>query len=342
MRTVWIISEGSPGHVSQSVGLVEALKQKIPLTVQTFECRPQLNGVGRSLVRAWMGRGGRPLPRWVLWRWLHVEPMPGPDAQPDLIVSSGGKSVFAARTLAAQTGVPFVFLGERKPYATEWFHTVLTPSPFETGVNDVSIEMIPTQVTPGSVAAAAAEWAERPAGRLWVMIIGGGSVSHHYTKADWLALAEGMNRIAEQQGIRWLVTTSRRTGAEAEAVLCANLTPSHLAYAIWWAEKPEKKMAAFLGSTETVFVTQDSVTMVTEAVASARPVFVLRPPTVKMDSGSFLPGYFENLERAARIQRMDCQTFSKGEISLSGFSPRQKSVTDELADFLLSRLHWKM
>jgi len=340
MRNAWIISEGSPGHISQSVGLAAALKEKIPLTVQTFECRPRLNGVMRSVVRAWMGSQGKPLSRTRLENWLHVQPMPAPDAKPDLIISSGGKSVFAGRSLAAQTGAPYVFLGERKPYRSEWFHTVFTPSTLERGVNDFLIEMIPTQITRARVEQAAGEWPERPNERVWAMIVGGKSASHSFAPSDWDALAAGMNRLAKAHGIRWLLTTSRRTGAESEKHLRAKLSSDLLAKGVWWSENPEKKVAAFLGAAEVVFVTQDSVTMVTEAVASARPVLVLRPASVNLPANSFLPGYFDNLERAGRIRRMSFKTFSQAGIDTSGFSLRERAVTDELAELLLARLHW--
>jgi len=127
-RVVWIVSEGSPGHVSQSVGLAEALSKRVPLRVERIECRSRLNGVARSLVRTWMGRGGRPLPGWFLKKWLRLDLSAVTAKKPDMILSSGGKSVFAARSLAACSGAPYVFLGERKPYPSEWFHTVFTPS----------------------------------------------------------------------------------------------------------------------------------------------------------------------------------------------------------------------
>ncbi len=339
-RVVWIISEGSPGHASQSVGLAEALAAHEPLHVERLECRPRLNGAARAFVRLWMGRSGRPLPDWVLRRWLRLE-SPASAAKPGLILSSGGKSVFAARSLAVKYGVPYVFLGERKPYPSEWFHTVFTPSAAEAGVNDVRIEMIPTQITREAVGRAAAAWTERPAGRLWAMVIGGASVSHRYTMADWDALAAGMNALARREGIRWLVTTSRRTGAEAEARLRAALAPETVAAAVWWAEKPEKKMSAFLGAAEQVVVTQDSVTMVTEAVASGRPVLVVRPEVTVFAKGSFLPGYFTCLEAARRIARARISDLAEFDMDTVVFEPRSEPVTQELAGKILSRLGWK-
>ena len=331
-QVVWIISEGSPGHISQSEGFVAALARRVNLESTIIQTRPKLNGLARKLVRLWMGNRG--LPDCFIKHWLRCEI---PASKPDLIVASGGKAVFAARGLALKTGAPLVFLGERKPYPSEWFHTVFTPSSLETAGNDVPVEMIPTGVTPELVNAAAAGWQERPAGKLWAMIIGGASASHDFTAADWRSLGEQMNVLATKHDIRWLVSTSRRTGARAEDLLRKALDPQHVARAVWWAEKPEKKMAVFLGSAERVFVTQDSVTMVTEAVAAGRPVFAVRPEKTTFAADSFLPGYFKNLETRKRIVRVAISELAAFEPGVASFESRLVPIESELVSILLDR-----
>jgi mitochondrial fission protein ELM1 len=336
-RVVWIISEGSPGHISQSEGLVAALARRIDLESTIIETRPKLNGFARTLCRFWMGRRGRALSGKFLSRWLDCE-IPAAAPRPDLIVASGGKAVFAARSIAVKFSAPLVFIGERKRYPSEWFHTVFTPSAVDTGVSDVSIELIPTRVTHERVEQAAAAWTERPDGRLWAMVIGGASVSHRYSMQDWDALASSMNALANREGIRWLVTTSPRTGAEVEARLREKLTAGSVAEAVWWAEKPERKMAAFLGTAERVIVTQDSITMITEAVASGRPVAVTRPADVRFPRDSFMPDYLANLEAAGRIIRISMADISAAATPAEYFHLRREPVEPEMIDYLLARL----
>lgn len=337
-RSVWIVSEGSPGHISQSAGLVAALGEKLEIRTAVVETRPRFGGFLRRLVRWKMGAAGNPLSPAFMKNRLACEP---PAGAPDLLVASGGKSVFAARSLAARHGVPLVFLGERKPYPSAWFHTDFTPSPFESGANDVQIEMIPTAVTRRAVEAAAGNWPEKPVGKLWAMIIGGASTSHHFTAKDWRGLAAAMNALAAEHGIRWLVTTSRRTGAEAESVLRQQLAPEFVAKAIWWSENPEKRVAAFLGAAIWVFVSQDSVTMVTEAVAAGRPTVVFRPESVTLKPTSFLRGYFDRLETARRIHRLPISGFQDFRPESVSLIPREIAVNAELADKLIERLGWK-
>ncbi|MGD7653329.1 MAG: ELM1/GtrOC1 family putative glycosyltransferase [Verrucomicrobiales bacterium] len=305
---IWIISEGSPGHVSQSLGLARALGEEHPRQWQT---RPRLRGYLRHLIRLlWMGPRGRALPTWFLKHILALEPIPANEPKPDLIISSGGRSVFAALSLARRHAVPFVFIGERKPYPSEWFHTVFTPSALETGSRDVRIDLIPTKIDLQTVTTAAAAWTDRPHGRLWTLLIGGKSRSHQFTTADWIALARGMTTIARREGIRWLVTSSRRTGRDTETLLIEHLPPEVIADAVWWCHQPEKKYAAYLGAAELIACTQDSVSMLTEAVSTGKPVVALSPAHTPFPADSFLPGYLDHLEKMDRLARVPIATMT--------------------------------
>jgi mitochondrial fission protein ELM1 len=282
-----------------------------------------------------MGRRGRALSGKFLSRWLDCE-IPAAAPRPDLIVASGGKAVFAARSLAVKFSAPLVFIGERKPYPSQWFHTVFTPSPFETGGNDVPLERIPTRISREHVLRAAAAWSGKPAGRLWTMIVGGASASHRYTAADWTALASAMNALALKHGIRWLISSSRRTGADAEGLLRKTLEPSVVAAAIWWSRKPEKRLLALLGAAERVVVTQDSITMITEAIASGLPVDVARPAAVAFASTSFLPSYLARLEASGRIRSLTISSLAAADFTSP--PPHPTAPEPDIASKLLVRL----
>ncbi|MEO7099595.1 MAG: ELM1/GtrOC1 family putative glycosyltransferase [Luteolibacter sp.] len=340
-RIIWIISEGSPGHVSQSTGLAAALAEKFPVETRQLECRPKIKGFVRHLIRLlWMGKTGRPLPDSWLYGPIGLERPNSDEPAPDLIISSGGRSVFAARTLAVKHGVPFVFLGERKPYPPEWFHTVFTPSSLEIAPNDLRMDVIPTKITPEVVHQAAADWENKPTGRLWTMLIGGKSRSHDFQNADWEKLAEGMTALAKTEGIRWLVTTSRRTGKDVESKLRDLLPPEIIADAVWWCHQPEKKFPAYLGAAEAIWVTQDSVSMVTEAVATDKPVVVIQPAHTPFPATSFMPGYLANLESLGLISRLPIARLTEVNRDFLTHPRPAIKVTEIMADQLCQRLKW--
>jgi hypothetical protein len=335
MKNVWIVSEGSPGHVSQSVGFAKVLAQLIPLQTQEVFGRTTVRGWQRHLIRYWMGKRGSPVPA----KWLpKIADIKIPDGAgvPDLIVSSGGKSVFVAHFFAAKYSVPYIFIGERKPYPSSWFHTVYSPVEREVNENTFLLDLIPTPVTPELIAAKGTQ--EK---NTWCMIIGGASRSYPFSDTDWVELARGMNQLAERENIRWLLTTSRRTGAAAEAILKRELNPAVLKDAIWWAENPRRELYAFMARSEVLFVTQDSITMVTEAVASGRPAVTVDLFGTKFTPDNFLPAYFKRMAQNKYIQTVYIHDMAAFSLVKSGGAPAPDSqlknmIRRSLPDFQTS------
>jgi hypothetical protein len=121
LKRIWIVDEGSPGHLAQARGLASALSAEIAaLELTEISVTRHYAGWQRSLLRWLMGPAGKSAPRFIEQRILAGSHLPGTgSAPPDLILSSGGKSVFLGRMLANRYRVSFVFIGERKPYPSE-------------------------------------------------------------------------------------------------------------------------------------------------------------------------------------------------------------------------------
>ncbi len=332
IKTVWIISEGSPGHISQSEGLVSGMASIVSLQSIKIEGRTTVRGWIRPLIRFFMGRKGRALPIFLLKHISNIT-IPESAAEPDLIVSSGGKSVFVARTLAQKYQVPYIFIGERKPYPAEWFHTIISPVPGESCYNSIDVELIPTPVTPDFIAQKGTT--EK---NLWCMIIGGSSRSRNFSKADWIGLADGMNSLAKKNNIRWLLTTSRRTGKETEELLKQHIDSNVLVDAIWWQDNPRRELYNFMARGEVLFVTQDSLTMVTEAVSTGKPVIAVQPNLIDADTNNFSISYFEKLEKNKRIAQYDCNSLKNFSIYNQIFCLLKQPAVKEISMKLLSKI----
>ncbi|MBE9552719.1 MAG: mitochondrial fission ELM1 family protein, partial [Proteobacteria bacterium] len=88
-------------------------------------------------------------------------------------------------------------------------------------------------------------------------------------------LADGLARICEESGCGLLITASRRTGPENEALLRERLKglPAEI-----WDGAGDNPYFAFLGLADSIIVTSDSVNMVSEACYTGKPVHVFRLP----------------------------------------------------------------
>lgn len=333
-KNIWIVSEESPGHLSQSVGLAKALSERTPVTSHTITGRLTVRGWIRPLIRFYMGKNARPLPPALLKKSVKFD-IQQPQQSPDLIISSGGKSIVPAKYLSQKHHCPYLFIGEHKPYPQHWLDLQVSHKESTSSRNCIIVELIPTPVNASMINSIA-----RPSSKNWAMILGGSSRSHPYQEADWIALAKNMNTLAQLHGIKWMLSTSRRTGADVEHILQKHINPTAIQDAIWWSQKPRRELYTFMAHSSFLFVSQDSVTMVTEAVSAGRPVIALRPQNHHFDSNCFLAHYFNRLLKNKRVTGLETSQLATFTPKSSNFSLLTEDPMKKLAHQVLEKLEW--
>ena len=281
---VWVLSDDQPGHLNLSRGVVLALRRLDPVqdTCITFRLRM---GLARNLLRALLNHISIPLPVSLLKLFYVIDALPASGC--DLIVSAGGKTSFANAWLARTLRVPNIFFGSLRRLSPQLFNLVLTLEPADATPVSLVLDLPPGIIDENTLSAQAAQFREQHElvdQRCWCMLIGGDGAGYHYHGPDWQALAQAMNRLAAHYAIRWLVVSSRRTGYPAAQQLRHLLEPDSLAVQCWHDSGDEYHAGAFMGTAEKVFVTEDSMTMLGEAISARRPVYSLRPRQVQPDT----------------------------------------------------------
>lgn len=262
---VWLLSDGLPGHANQSEGIVRALATERTLNVARIDARLRAK-ILRSPARFIANR--IPALRGQLGPLFYRLP-DLPDTRPDLIVSAGGNTLAANVSLARRHGCPSVFSGTLKGYDPSLLDLVISVAPIPGAANNLVLDLPPANILPGQPRASRSG--------LLAALIGASGAGYHFTEAEWLEIAEQMNRISQATGSRWLVTTSRRTGIDVERLLEHHLDPTSVAEAIWFSRNPRKVVSRFLDTADAVYVTEDSLSMISEAIYSARPVVTIQP-----------------------------------------------------------------
>ena len=267
---VWCLSDGKPGHYNQSKGLLQTLGLGYTLQLEWLDMRLRFRWL-RWLMRIMINRG-------VANQWLvNRHELTLPAGKPDLILSTGGNTSFLNAALASLLGCKNYYLGSLRGLNPERFTLVFTIEPVTGATNNIVMPLAPVPVDHEARRQASEALKKEHQGPLWTMLIGGSTREYRYAEEEWQALAAEMNRLAMAHGIRWLITTSRRTGEKIEQALQQALDADHLAEAVWYAAQPRKVMTAYLGSAERIFCTEDSLSMLTEAVTSGKPVTSLYP-----------------------------------------------------------------
>lgn len=86
-------------------------------------------------------------------------------------------------------------------------------------------------------------------------------------------LADAILNVHNQVSGSILITSSRRTGKEAEDIIMKKI--GHIpAYTYLWGEKKDNPIMGFYACADRIIVTGDSVSMACEACGSGKPVLV--------------------------------------------------------------------
>lgn len=216
---------------------------------------------------------------------------------PDLVLSAGRRNEPIARWIrerAAADGhrVRLVHVGRPWTQLDKFDLVVTTPQYRLPKLPNVLENSTPLhRVTKDRLQGDGARWAERlvdlPKPYVAV-VIGGSSGPYSYDHAAAARLAAQASALAAQKGGSLLVTTSARTPAETIETFCANATvPTYMFR--WSKDAKDNPYFAFLGLAEAIVVTGDSMSMLTEACATGKPVHIfdlgvgrhaMRPETV--------------------------------------------------------------
>ena len=259
---IWVLGDGKPGHENQSLGLAGALGRLRTCVVH----RISLAGVSR-------------------WRRVsHALARSAEFPRPDLLVGAGHGTHWTLWRLAARMKSRSVVL--MKPsLPLRWFGLCIAPE-HDFPENPVGKNVITTMGALNRV-----EYDPETPRQGGLLLVGGPSASHGWDGDDVLDRLEEI--AAGSPAGYWRLTTSRRTPPGMLEKLRERLPGVE----VWSHEDTGPDwVPARLGEAAEVWVTEDSVSMVYEALSSGARVGLLPVPRKVADS-RVLRGMADLLER---------------------------------------------
>jgi mitochondrial fission protein ELM1 len=281
---VWAVHDGKIGMANQVIGLAEALgfpfvEKRLAVRAPWRHLAPQL--WLRALAAAGPG-GDRLAPPW-----------------PDVLIAAGRLIIAPALAAKRASGDRIFWVQVQDPrYARGEVDLMVAPAHDPArGANVFRTLGAVHRVTPARLADGARRAAPllanlpRP---LVAVLIGGDNRVYRLTQQRFAAFADQLAALA-RAGYGIAVTPSRRTGPANEQLLRQRLAglPAYV-----WNGTGENPFFGLLGLADAVLVTADSVSMVSEAAASGKPVHI-----VDLDGGSEKFARFHGAMRAAGITR---------------------------------------
>ncbi len=322
---ILLIRDKRPGHFHQSEGVVKAVARKLPVHVDRLTIEPRLLS-SKELSRALLNTG-----------WLDARLIYGlsystdmPRDKPDLIVSAGGDTLIANAALARIFGCENVLAGSLRNLRPAHFTVILTTRETMKDRPNHEIVIKPNPVDPD-------DETNEVAPTDLCILIGGSTKSHRYSDHEWHALL----RYVEEAAGKCLVTvvTSRRTDrAIAGKLKALSGVHSNFSFVGFSDVKPGENFKYCLGA-KAILVTEDSNSMITEAVCARKPVIALRPAHCKPDFDD--AAYLRQLQNENWLDRQIMnEDLTVGNIQkrLDRLTPMGENHLEILADRLAERL----
>jgi mitochondrial fission protein ELM1 len=284
--TAWALTTGEAGMRTQARGLAAAVAgavvEKVILARPPWRALP----AGRLILRGLEPASDRVEPPW-----------------PDLVVSCGRRSALIAREVKRRAaGAPLLVHVQDPLVQAGAFDLVVAMAhdPVE-GPNVLKVATALHDVTAGRLAAAAELWRARLAHLprpLVGAILGGPTRRRPFGLEEGRELLAGLLAMRRAAGAGVAVVPSRRT---PDAVLALFRRAAAEDPAIWtWTREGDNPYLGVLALADRLVVTGDSVSMVSEALATPHPVEVFTPRLNKRHRG-----FLETLEERRLVRIFD-------------------------------------
>ncbi len=273
--STWILAESHAGLQAQALGLTEAAGLRAE--PRTLRPRP----LWRHLSPAWWPR---PL--------AAIEPAALAPPLPELLIGCGGKA--AAVLAALRRRVRGVIIQNPRMDPRRFDLIIAGRHDDLTGPNVLVTRTALHRVTPARLAEAAAVWAPRLAHLprpLVAVLIGGANGRFRLDLAVGTALAGQLAEMMRLDRVGVMLTPSRRTDPAVTETLATRLGPLG---AMVWDGSGENPYFGMLALADAIIVTEDSVSMLSEAVATTAPVMAARLPGQSRRQGAFLRDLFDD------------------------------------------------
>lgn len=267
-KTLWALFDDRAGSVGQAKGIIQALEGKI-----NIETRQIVYNRWAALPNCLRGRSLLGINR------EKSDVLNAP--WPEMVLSISRRTLPVARWIKKQSG------GKTK--------IIQLMHPGKCGLKEIDLVIVsehdagkckggnfffitgcPHRVNEKTAAAAREKWAPVFANlpRPWISVLVGGAIKGRpFSRENALSLARGIKNVQQKLGGSILITSSRRTGQEAEDIIMNELKGVPL-YTYLWGEKKENPIMGFYACGDKIIATGDSVSMTCESCGSGNPVLV--------------------------------------------------------------------
>jgi uncharacterized protein len=274
---VIFLADTRPGHYHLAQGVIAALARLRPVEVTRIEVKRKWI-VPTGWLRLRINSKGFFPPRMLRMSYrIDADALP----KADLVVSAGGETQMPNICVARFLGVPSIFCGSLlRGLGPENFSLVISSYAKDAGSDRHMVVLKPSAIDPDALSrpAVVPRYCADQRPRLAGLLVGGNAGPFRYRRGEWERLLGFIAEIAKAWGTRWLVSTSRRTPSSvADRIAELAKDDSVVAHFIDYRTAGPGTLPEVFAKAEVIVCTEDSSTMISEAVSARLPVVGVAP-----------------------------------------------------------------
>ena len=274
---VIFLADTRPGHYHLAQGVIAALERLRPVEVTRIEVQRKWIVPTRWLRARITAKSFYP-PRMLRMAYrIDAEAIP----KADLVVSAGGETHMPNLCVTRLLGVPNIFCGSLlRNLGPENFSLIISSYERDVASPRHLVVLKPSSIDPDALGRPAVVPRYGPDKHPAVagLLVGGKAGPFRYKRQEWERLLSFMAEVSKAWGTRWLVSTSRRT-PDTVADRIAELAKDDgvIARFIDFRTAGPGTLPEIFASAEVIVCTEDSSTMISEAVSARLPVVGVAP-----------------------------------------------------------------
>lgn len=288
------MTDGSMGMQNQALGVAEALGSAT-ISIKKIRLRQPwktLSPYIRLLKRHCLHKDSDPLlPPW-----------------PDLVIACGRQSILPALFIKEESKrhTKVIYIQNPK-ISSKYFDIVLCPEhdKFE-GPNVIKMITAPHRITEDYLKNGYEEFSETfsgYSGPRYSILLGGPTKSFSFTKSIAEKMAQDFLALQKNDNASLLISPSRRTPLEIIQVFKTLFSGNPNIY--FWDQTSKNPYFGLLAWGDALLITSDSVSMISEACSTTKPVFIVRLPGENMRFTKF----YNSFLKMGRVQWFEGHAF---------------------------------
>jgi len=332
------LADTRPGHYHLAQGVIAAISRLRPVDVTRIEVKRKWIVPTRWLRARITAKSFYP-PR-MLRMAYRIDAEELPDA--DLVVSAGGETHMPNICVTQLLKVPNIFCGSLlRGLGPENFSLIISSYDRDAESDRHLVTLKPSPVDPDALGrpSTVPRYGPEKHPAIAGLLIGGKAGGFKYSQKEWERLLAFAVEVSKAWGTRWLISTSRRTpDFVADRIAELAKDDSVVEKFIDFRTAGPGTLPEIFAKAEVIVCTEDSSSMISEAVSARLPVVGIAPARCRFTEEETLYRDFlmsNGWSRTVPIAELTPETFAK---TLSEIEPLQENPLDTLAAKLKERL----